>query len=254
MPNTITTKRSQHPVRTDNYVCKPDAIASNTPQVYKPMAQPAPKKPPVKVTSRSSSARCNRAVQLAEQEWNPQKAYEVHGSNRGPDITRYRYGVDKDYAWCASFFNYLYNPKHVPGQNVFGMSDKDVMSTQKILRKAKEEHCFADAKSRYQPQVGDALIWTNLSDRGKGHIGIIVEVRSDGSFVTIQGNNHDKVEKVEYKSVYDAMTRVSSQGNVQSLQGFAQMSKYNNNHNLAANIDSKNESLINPDSGYCWVT
>ena len=76
------------------------------------------------------------------------------------------------------------------------MSDSDVMSTQKILCKSKEIGCFASAKSGYVPQVGDALIWTNDFDKTKGHIGIIVEVRDDGSFITIQGNNNDKVEKV----------------------------------------------------------
>jgi hypothetical protein len=135
------------------------------------------------------------------------------------------------------------------------MSDRDVRSTQKILRKAKEVGCFASAKSGYVPKVGDALIWKSDNDDWKGHIGIIVEVREDGSFVTIQGNNSDKVEKIEYSSVTDAMRRVSSSGSSQTLQGFVQMSKYySDRHDLAEEVTPENESLINPDSDHCWVT
>lgn len=256
MPKIITSKR-EHVETTfvPQYECKADKT-----KVYRPIFDynaPASKKKSVPLPklirrqTHSSNPRCNNAVKLAEKEWDPNKEYETKGQNKGPEITRYRYGEDNDYAWCASFFNYIYNPNHIKGQNVFGMSDVDIKSTQKILKKAKEVGCFADAKSGYKPQVGDAIVWKSDSDDMRGHIGIVTEVRSDGSFVTIQGNNNDKVEKVEYSSIDDAMKKISSSGQSQTLQGFVQMSKYNNEHSLANN-ETNADDYIN--SNYNWLT
>lgn len=258
MPKTITSKQERTNIVIPHYECKADKT-----RVYRPLFdyenqqttnKPSEKLPKfVRRQTQSSNPRCNRAVKLAEKEWNPNKIYETAGKNRGPDIVRYRYGEDNDFAWCATFFNYIYNPNHIAGQNVLGMSDKDVKSTQKILKRAKEVGCFADAKSGYKPQVGDAILWRSDSDNMKGHIGIVTEVREDGSFVTIQGNNNDKVEKIEYSSVQDAMRRISSSGASQTLQGFVQMSKYNSEHSLAQN-EIEDSSVMNPDSDYCWLS
>ena len=261
MPKTITSKYPQtmFPRR---LVCQPDGIKVARPVIFdlnKPVeSKPEPQQEKlgkfVRSTKHSTNAACNRAVQLAEKEWNPDKIYETGGENRGADITRYRYGVDADFAWCSTFFNYVYNPNHIKGQNILGMSDRDVMSTQKVLRRAKDVGCFGDVKSGYTPKVGDAIVWKNDKDAGKGHIGIVTEVRDDGSFVTIQGNNNDKVEKIEYSSIEDAMTRISSSGSSQTLQGFIQMSKYNESHDLAEVRTSENDSLISEDATNCWMT
>lgn len=259
MPRTIKSKREVPKIILPQYECPADVtvrVKKPIPPLFDYNQTPAHKSQKilfVQSLKQSICLRCNRAVQLAEKEWNPDKTYETNGENRGDDITRYRYGQDNDFAWCASFFNYLYNPNHVDGQNVFGMSDKDVISTQKILAKAKESGCFSPAKNEYIPQVGDALIWKNDNDDMKGHIGIIVEVREDGSFVTIQGNNNDKVEKIEYQSIDDAMTRVNSSGNNQTLQGFVQMSKYYEQHNLVEAVADENNSLSS-DSNHCWLS
>lgn len=177
-----------------------------------------------------SNGRCIRAAMIAESEWEPDKVYETKGENRGADVTRYRFGVDLDASWCATFFNYLYNPEHKSGQNVLGLDDYNVRSTQAILRAAKSNRVFESAKSGYIPQVGDALIWRTDKNHNTGHIGIIVEVRPNGSFVAIEGNSNDKVQKIEYNSIEDAMIRISSSGNTQTLMGFVNMTKYCNDH------------------------
>ena len=245
MPKIITTRQYLSP---PNYVCQPDGLAVRRPVIPDFIVPEEPKKEKqVHSNTWSFNPRCNRAVRLAEREWDPQKEYETRGENRGDDIIKYRYGVDNDFAWCASFFNYLYNPNHKDGQNVFGMEDKDVISTQKMLKRAKEVGCFAPANSNYKLQVGDGLVWKSNVDDMKGHIGIIVEVRDDGSFVTIQGNSNDKIEKIEYSSIEDAMVRAGVSGSKQILQGFLQMSKYNEKHHLTDNGSG------NKNSDYCWV-
>ena len=50
------------------------------------------------------------------------------------------------------------------------------------------------------------------------------------------------------------MVRISSSGSSQTLQGFAQMSKYYEQHDLAETVTDENDSLINPDSNYCWLS
>lgn len=256
MPKTITTRLNTPKIRPDTFrqTCPSDKTRCANPirDIYN-RGNTQTKPITYRSTTRSTSARCNRAVQLAEREWDPKKIYETDGENRGTDITRYRYGVDADFAWCATFVNYLYNPNHTNGQNILGMSDKDVMSTQKILKRAKELDCFAPANNQYTPKVGDIIVWKSDSDGSKGHVGIVTEVREDGSFITIQGNNNNKVEKIEYDSVSDAMTRISNSGVSQTLQGFVKMSEYNNSHNLAEARTSENDSLISDDATSCWM-
>lgn len=184
----------------------------------------------------------------AEREWNPHKIYETKGENRGPDVVRYRYGEDDGNPWCATFFNYVYNPKHENGHNVFGLSDVAVKSTQNILKAAKKDNCFAAANSDYTPTVGDGLIWSNDDGSYHGHIGIVTVVYPDGSFDTIQGNNNDKVEKIRYSSVQDAMKRISSSGDPQTLQGFVKMTDRNAQKYLASTFENPDGHIDHPDA------
>ena len=58
--------------------------------------------------------------------------------------------------------------------------------------------------------------------RGEGHIGIVVEVHSDGSFVTIEGNKDDKVSKINYSSQAHSETDTKTN----RFAGFVRMSDY----------------------------
>lgn len=206
----------------------------------------------VKRTTTSTSSRSTRAAKFAVSQIGVK---ENTGNNDGAQIDKYRYNQArlKRAPWCASFFNWCYNPKHIAGQNVLGMSDREVPSTQAILKRANDLGCFASVRTpakAYTPKVGDGILWTSDRDSTKGHIGIVVEVRSDGSFVTVQGNNNNKVERVEYKSIDDARRRISSSGARQTLQGFIQMSKYNKEHNLASTFEAPYENHDNPNAEY----
>ena len=145
---------------------------------------------------------------------------EATGNNDGAKIVEYRFGQRGNIPWCSSFANWCYNPDH-SGMNIFGLSDKDVKSSQKVLRAAKKYDCLYSA-----PKVGDAIIWTTNGDASHGHVGLVSEVRSDGSFVTIQGNSNNKVERISYSSLSSAKTRINSEGKSQTLQGFARIPKY----------------------------
>ena len=207
----------------------------------------------VKRTTTSTSSRSTRAAKLAVSQIGVK---EATGNNDGQQVEKYQYNSKglKGAPWCSSFFNWCYNPRHIKGKNVLGMNDADVPSSQAVLRKAKEEGCFVQASSisTYVPHVGDGIVWRSDKDHAKGHIGIVVEVRKDGSFVTVQGNNHDAVERVEYKSVQDAyfIGRTSSGGYAQTLQGFIDMEKYNNKHNLASTFEAPYENHDNPNAEY----
>lgn len=153
---------------------------------------------------------------------------ELTGNNDGKDIDRYRYNNKKyrGLPWCAAFYNWCYNPGHKSGGNVFGLSDRDVLSTQKVLRAAKKENCFIPANSGIAPRVGDGIIWRSEDDPTSGHIAIVIEVHEDGSFVTEHGNNNDAVQRIEYPSIDAAMIRINSEGKSQALQGFVEAPKY----------------------------
>lgn len=153
---------------------------------------------------------------------------ESTGNNDGKQIEKYRYR-NRSYnnlEWCASFVNWLYNPEHKSGQNLFGLSDRHVLGSQRIYHAAVKNNCFIPAKGG-KPKAGDIIIWKSKTDSGKGHVGIVTEVRPNGSFVTVQGNSHDAVEKIEYQSVKDAIN-LSYESSTLTLLGFARPEKYYN--------------------------
>lgn len=155
---------------------------------------------------------------------------ERTGNNDGRDIEKYRY-YNKKYnnlPWCAAFLNWCYNPNHKPGENIFGLSDRDVQSSQKILNAAadRKNNCFVPASCKKTPQVGDALVWKGDDDPTHGHVCLVTKVNSDGSFEVVHGNQNDAVEPQPFESIEAAMVRINSEGESQTLQGFVQIPKY----------------------------
>lgn len=129
------------------------------------------------------------ALRLAWQEYNRGVKEVTH--NDSARITEYR-GCSADRPWCASFSSWLYGRGQ--GSNnacTFGFTE----SSQAIANRADRAGHFAHLGDGYRPQVGDLMI-LKYADGIHGHVGIVVKVHNDGTFVTIEGNYDDHVEKV----------------------------------------------------------
>lgn len=133
----------------------------------------------------------NQAVRLAWQEYN-NRVREIT-ENYSPRIVEYRNGNRAPNQWCGAFVSWLYGRgQGVTNKCTFGFSE----SSQAIAERANRAGHFAHVNSGYRPQVGDLMIIRNHDNPSHGHVGIIVEVHSNGTFVTIEGNYDDHVEKV----------------------------------------------------------
>ena len=130
-----------------------------------------------------------KAIQLAKSQVG---VSEVNGSNDSPQIRKYKNGLADNTPWCASFGSWLYGS----GQNgnngsTFGYT----ASSQEIRHRAENAGYYADKNSGYKPKEGDLMILKNPDNNG-GHVGIIVDVKTDGSFDTIEGNSGNQVRQV----------------------------------------------------------
>lgn len=136
-----------------------------------------------------TSDKAQNAIRLATSEIG---TAEIGTSNNSAGVNKYRGGVANGQAWCASFVSWCYGQ----GQNsnnskTFGYT----ASSQEIKRKAIQAGHYSDKNSGYTPVAGDIAVWTK-PDGAHGHVGIVSQVYSDGSFDVIEGNNNQQVRKV----------------------------------------------------------
>lgn len=119
---------------------------------------------------------------------NLQKLLSVAEQYANADPSSYRTGENKvkwnnydGQAWCQSAISGIFKES--------GLSNliKNTASTTEAMNEFKRNGQFIDAKSGYTPKVGDVLY--RKSSGGYNHVGLVVEVSSDGKTVkTFEGN------------------------------------------------------------------
>ena len=139
-------------------------------------------------TQRSSNPTVNKAVELAKSQVG---VYETT-KNDSVDIRKYKNGSVDTNPWCTSFISWCYGAgQGDDNEKTFGYD----RSSQSIKQKAERAGCYSTKSSGYTPKVGDLMVLKN-SDKGGGHVGIIVAVNNDGTFETVEGNIDNQVKKV----------------------------------------------------------
>ena len=156
-----------------------------------------------------SSDIVEKALELAESQIGVR---ENGGSNDSAEIRKYKNGAANGNPWCASFTSWLYGAgQGSSNDKTFGYT----ASSQEIKRQANSAGCYASKNSNYVPQKGDLAMWSKSASTG--HVGIVSEVYSDGSFDVIEGNSGNSVKKRHYSSKH-------SVGG--GFDGFVQMDKW----------------------------
>lgn len=160
-------------------------------------------------SKKSSDNPVEEAVRLAESQIGVR---EIGSSNDSPEIRKYKNGAANNDPWCASFASWVYGAgQGSDNSQTFGYT----ASSQSIKQQAIASGCYAPKNTGYRPQKGDLAMWTKSA--GTGHVGVVTEVYSDGSFDVTQGNTGNAVTKKHYKSQNDVDS---------SFSGFVQMSKW----------------------------
>lgn len=117
------------------------------------------------------------------------------GSNDGPRIAEYRKatagaGVGP---WCSYFTSWLAASAGVPvghqGQGLGWVPD--------VSQWGKDTGRWIPAQGG-TPAVGDLVIFDRNGDGLHDHIGVVTNVRPDGSFETVEGNSSDEVSARSY--------------------------------------------------------
>lgn len=171
------------------------------------------------------TSRTSRAVFAAKQS---EGIREATGKNDGAFVQEFRYGRKGDIPWCGAFVNWCYNPMQDPGMNILGLSDRDVLSSQAYMRRAKEKGCWADKNSGYKPKVGDLVVWTNEKDSSHGHVAMVTEIKPNGQIVVTHGNFEDAVVTKSYSSVRDMEVAGDDPNSTNKLSGFVRLNDYYN--------------------------
>jgi hypothetical protein len=106
---------------------------------------------------------------------------ESGANNAGPDVVRFRGGIDDGGAWCADFVSHCLERSAARlGVDVTGLRSR---GAKRLYRRLGKLGSFETV-----PTVGDVACWhRGAQGAGTGHVGIVIAV--DGvSFVTIEGN------------------------------------------------------------------
>lgn len=104
---------------------------------------------------------------------------ELGGNNHGPDLVRYRGGIDDADPWCADFLSYCLEQ---------GAAKLDRPCPVKRSRGAKRlvRHVLgAGGILVMTPAPGDLVL---MSRPGGHHVGIVWTLRAPGEFISIEGN------------------------------------------------------------------
>lgn len=131
----------------------------------------------------------------------------------------------KSQAWCADFATY--NTKKSFGSKLpsdFGWATRNGVKycpsqVWGLMYWAEDNNCYLDVTSASNKadfiaknvKLGDIMIEKR---GGKSHTGIVINVNSDGSFETVEGNTSDKVAKRKYTA------------NSSTLSGFVSLDRY----------------------------
>ena len=186
---------------------------------------------------------------------NLQKLLSVAEQYASADPSTYRTGENKvkwnnydGQAWCQSAISGVFKEA--------GLSNliKNTASTVDAMEEFKSNGQFIDAKSGYTPKVGDVLY--RKSTGGYNHVGLVVEVSSDGKTVkTFEGNmGSGKNDRMGYTTYNVDDSRIYGYG----LPAYA---KGTNSHpgglalvgdeNLAKGSSSPSpESILHPDGTF----
>lgn len=108
------------------------------------------------------------------------------GKNGGA-IVRATMGYTGD-AWCGGFVRYVFDKSGLNG--VYDQSD--YVSAQSYMREGKRNGAFRSARSGYQPQAGDVLVFSSSRGAGSGHVGVVV-ARNGDQVTYVSGNDTDAV-------------------------------------------------------------
>lgn len=139
----------------------------------------------------------------------PNETWEETASNRGILLNEmkkkfgFRAGNNVSDMWCAQF-----------GWGILNEACKAVGCKNELPQSAGALALLNGAKKtnkvivKSYPEVGALMYRKSGSPDSSGHIGIVVKVDNDGSFITIEGNIDDKVGMARYQS-----TGQDSEGN-----------------------------------------
>jgi len=114
---------------------------------------------------------------------------EPKGSNRGEWVEKYlkAAGLGPGYPWCASFVTYLLKE--------CGYTEGPDKHRAAVISWAR----WAENRNKIVaiPKRGD--LFFTLNANGTGHIGIVLELRVDGTLRTIEGNTNDEGDREGYE-------------------------------------------------------
>jgi uncharacterized protein (TIGR02594 family) len=120
---------------------------------------------------------------------------EAGSNNHGPDVVRYRRGVDDGGAWCAAFVSYCLE------EAALKLGIKCPVKRSHGAKRLVGNVIKAGGVHLPTPEIGCLVLW----HRGKagaatGHVGIVSRVEPDGSFWSTEGNKGGFASKVrEYQ-------------------------------------------------------
>lgn len=125
-----------------------------------------------------------RAVQIAIQ-WAKMPIVEGPRDNTGPMLDKYikaNYnGWQNGWAWCAAFCS-----------AIGGYIDKEMGTSETGPSFKTNGSCSWIGRNRISPNnpvIGTIIMWkNNYSGSGTGHAGFVIDVKSDGSITTAEGN------------------------------------------------------------------
>lgn len=102
------------------------------------------------------------------------------------------------YAWCCFFAELVwkesfekYKPEYVKVLNK--LFSGSVVQTFRNFN-----YMPVDFQVSLKPEIGSLVCWQSLKNPTQGHIGIVVEVLSDGSFKSIEGNTNENGSREGY--------------------------------------------------------
>ena len=116
---------------------------------------------------------------------------EAGGNNYGPDVVRYRRGIDDGGPWCADFVSWCF----LEGAKRLGLT------VQFRVSRSARRLCARIARAGFvvtTPRPGDVfLLSRGLAGSRKGHTGFVEHLQPDGAtFTTIEGNRGAYPSKV----------------------------------------------------------
>jgi hypothetical protein len=128
-------------------------------------------------------------IALAEQSLG---VVEDAGSNDDRDgrIDMYRNGVLDGEAWCAAFASWLLNEAGIPFEGRWDWMEPGAHRMREIVRNHPDwtYKSASGIRDGAEISVADIIFYERGAPGGSGHVGVVVEVRSDGRIVTVEGN------------------------------------------------------------------